>query len=45
LMVKWAMGAPMREVKAAAKKFKEPGLFYGLAGLAVAGREREEDNR
>jgi hypothetical protein len=43
LLVKWAMGAPLKKVKEAAKKFKEPGLFYGLAGLAVA--RGEEDNR
>jgi hypothetical protein len=35
LMTKWAMSATQEEVKAAAKKFKDP-VLYSLAGLTVA---------
>jgi hypothetical protein len=43
LLTKWAMGATMEEVKAAAKKFKDP-ILYALSGLSVANESEKLGN-
>jgi hypothetical protein len=43
LLTKWAMGATLDEVKAAAKKFKDP-VLYSLAGLTVANESAKLGN-